>query len=314
MQVKTWKVLIGFVLGIAIASLCGIMLQAPSEAQALEDLLTQEAIAPIQINQSQPLNTNPNGFVPRLLRQSEQPSSNRGVIGADQRQPMMSRDYPWSTVGKVVGLTEKNEKYACTGTLIGDYHVLTNSHCVYDRGKLAKKMIFLPNLINGRLRRKTDYAVVKEVFAGTKNSENNSADDWAILLLNKPLGEKYGFLRWKSLSLSVLQDYKKKLFVTGYSVDYPDPKRYADLQAGKGETAGVHIGCSVIDELDGMFVHDCDTNSGASGSALIGKIDGAYHIVGLHAAGLKSRTGKGIENYAVQISRIEAEIRKRTGN
>jgi V8-like Glu-specific endopeptidase len=134
MQVKTWKVLIGFVLGIAIASLCGIMLQAPSEAQALEDLLTQEVIAPIQINQSQPLNINPNGFVPRLLRQSEQPSSNRGVIGADQRQPMMSRDYPWSTVGKVVGLTEKNEKYACTGTLIGDYHVLTNSHCVYDRG------------------------------------------------------------------------------------------------------------------------------------------------------------------------------------
>jgi len=47
-----------------------------------------------------------------------------------------------------------------------------------------------------------------------------------------------------------------------------DPKRYADLQAGKGETAGVHIGCSVVGELDGMFVHDCDTNSGASGSAL----------------------------------------------
>ncbi|MFM7601558.1 MAG: trypsin-like serine peptidase [Pseudanabaena sp.] len=313
MQVKIWKVLIGFVVGIAIASLCGIILQAPLEAQSLDELLTKEAIAPVQINQSQ-LNTNPNGFVPRLLRQSDQPSSDRGVIGADQRQPMMSRDYPWSTVGKVVGLTDKNEKYSCTGTLIGEYHVLTNAHCVYDRGKLAKKMIFLPNLINGRLRRKTDYAVVKRVVAGTKNSENDSADDWAILLLNKPLGEKYGFLKWKPLSLSLLQDYKKQLFVAGYSVDYPDPKRYADLQAGKGETAGVHVGCSVVDELDGMFVHDCDTNSGASGSALIGKINGAFHIVGLHAAGLKSRTGKGIENYAVQIRRIEEGLEEKAGN
>jgi protease YdgD len=192
--------------------------------------------------------------------------------------------------------------------------VLTNSHCVYDKGKLAKKMVFLPNLIDGRLRKKTDYAVVKEVFAGTKNSRVNSADDWAILLLNKPLGDKYGFLKWKSLSLTKLKDYQNKLAVVGYSVDYPDPNIYTDLQAGKGETASVHVGCSVVGELDGMFVHDCDTNSGASGSALIGKIDGAYQIVGLHAAGLKSRTGKGIENYAVQIGRIEAELRKESGN
>ena len=312
MQVKMWKALIGFVCGIAIASLCGIMIHAPTEAQSLEELLTQDA--PAQINESKPLNTNSNGFVPTILRQTEQPIATRSVIGQDQRQPMMSRDYPWSTVGKVVGWTGKNQKYSCTGTLISASHVLTNSHCVYDKGKLAKKLVFLPNLINGRLKKKTDYAVVKEVFAGTKNSEEDSADDWAILLLDKPLGDKYGYLKWKSLSLTKLKDYQKKLFVTGYSVDYPDPKIYGDLQAGKGETAGVHIGCSVVGELDGMFVHDCDTNSGASGSALIGKIDGAYQIVGLHAAGLKSRSGKGIENYAVQIGRIETELKKESDN
>ena len=312
MQVKIWKALIGFVFGIAIASLCGLMIHDPLDAKLLEELLTQDA--PAQINEAKPLSTNSNGFVPRILTQSEQPSSTRSVIGKDQRQPMMSRNYPWSTVGKVVGWTEKNQKYSCTGTFISASHVLTNSHCVYDKGKLAKKMVFLPNLIDGRLRKKTDYAVVKEVFAGTKNSRVNSADDWAILLLNKPLGDKYGFLKWKSLSLTKLKDYQNKLVVVGYSVDYPDPNIYADLQAGKGETASVHVGCSVVGELDGMFVHDCDTNSGASGSALIGKIDGAYQIVGLHAAGLKSRSGKGIENYAVQIGRIEAELKKESDN
>jgi V8-like Glu-specific endopeptidase len=59
-----------------------------------------------------------------------------------------------------------------------------------------------------------------------------------------------------------------------------------------------------------MLVHDCDTNPGASGSALIGKIDGTYQIVGLHARGAKDRQGKGIENYAVEIARIEADLSK----
>jgi V8-like Glu-specific endopeptidase len=59
-----------------------------------------------------------------------------------------------------------------------------------------------------------------------------------------------------------------------------------------------------------MLVHDCDTNPGASGSALITKIDGVYQIVGLHAAGQKDQRGRGIENYAVRIGRIEADLKK----
>ena len=64
----------------------------------------------------------------------------------------------------------------------------------------------------------------------------------------------------------------------------------------------------MLGERDGMLVHDCDTNPGASGSALISKIDGVYQIVGLHAAGQRDRSGRGLENYAVRIGRIEAEL------
>ena len=101
--------------------------------------------------------------------------------------------------------------------------------------------------------------------------------------------------------------------MAGYSGDYPDPNVYTDLTEGKGYTAGVHLECSVldVDENDGMLVHDCDTNPGASGSALIVKIDGTYQIVGLHAGGERDRSsGLGVANYAVRIGQIEAELNK----
>jgi len=80
------------------------------------------------------------------------------------------------------------------------------------------------------------------------------------------------------------------------------------LNAGKGETAGVHSDCSILGESDGMLVHDCDTTGGASGSALITEIDDKYYIVGLHAAGLYKQDGTGRENYAVEIERINAGL------
>ena len=110
--------------------------------------------------------------------------------------------------------------------------------------------------------------------------------------------------------LRLLQQYKNKLAVAGYSGDYPDPTVYTELTAGKGYTAGVHLECSVLDESNGMLVHDCDANSGASGSALIIKIDGTYQIVGLHARGRKDQFERGVENYAVRIGQIEAELNK----
>jgi protease YdgD len=39
-----------------------------------------------------------------------------------------------------------------------------------------------------------------------------------------------------------------------------------------------------LDADQGLLVHDCDTNPGASGSAIFGQFtDGNYYIVGLHA-------------------------------
>lgn len=311
MKIRKWKVGIGLVLGMVMSGLLNWLAYVPVVAQPLSDLLPKEAIAPTQINNLKEMGTNLDGFIPNKLQEVESPiGQDRAVIGEDQRLPMLSREYPWSTVGKIVMIGELGKEYSCTGTLISKSLVLTNAHCVYEKNKFFGRIFFLPNLINGRLRTRADVAIVKNIFTGTKNPALESEDDWAILELDKPLGNKYGFLKWRSVPLAVLKNAKNKISVAGYSGDYPDPKVYRNLTTGKGNTAGVHWQCSILGETDGMLVHDCDTNSGASGSALISKIDGAYHIVGLHAAGRKDRRGRGIENYAVRISRIEAALSK----
>lgn len=309
MKIKKWKVWLGFLLGMAIAWLCTTY--APLAAQPLSGLLPKEAIAPTQSTSLKPIASDPDGFVPQKLSESTSPiGRDRAIIGTDQRLPMLSREYPWSTVGKIIMIGKDDREYSCTGTLISKALVLTNAHCLYEKNKLFPKMFFLPNLINGRLRTRNDVAIVKNVWSGTHKPDNEPESDWAVLQLNKPLGEKYGFLKWRSVPLSVLQQYKNRISVAGYSGDYPDPKVYHDLSAGKGYTAGVHMECSVLGESEGMLVHDCDTNPGASGSALITKIDGAYQIVGLHARGGKDRRGQGVANYAVRISQIEAALNK----
>ncbi|MEH2043779.1 trypsin-like serine peptidase [Nostoc sp.] len=44
----------------------------------------------------------------------------------------MSRNYPWSTIGRVQGTAADAQSYHCTGTLISSDIVLTNAHCVID--------------------------------------------------------------------------------------------------------------------------------------------------------------------------------------
>jgi V8-like Glu-specific endopeptidase len=70
-------------------------------------------------------------FQPSGLGRSEKPyEKDRAVIGWDDRIPMISRKYPWSAIGRIVGENTDGSPYTCTGTLIAENIVLTNSHCV----------------------------------------------------------------------------------------------------------------------------------------------------------------------------------------
>lgn len=249
-------------------------------------------------------------FKPNGLNQLNKIPRARGVIGSDDRIPMTLRKYPWSSIGRVAGITANGGKYHCTGTLIAENLVLTNSHCVLDNktNKLSQKIWFQPNVINGEVLDRADVATVKQVIYGTDFSDRNSVkNDWAVMLIDKPLGRKYGYLGLKNLPTSAFAQNSKKLFFIGYSGDFPNPQKRAfqRFTAGMGWTAGAQQGCSIVGEEQEILLHDCDTAGGSSGGPIIAFIDNNPYIVALNNAEIKDRDGKGVVNLAVKISIIE---------
>jgi len=253
----------------------------------------------LEVNQS---------FIPAGLGQSDNPSEGgRVIIGPDNRQPVTSSSYPWSAVGQIVGFMPDGSSYSCTGTLVADDLVLTNAHCAVDpeTGEYSQRIVFLPNLVNGRLTNNDDVAAVTGVLVGTDFAEPGSPnpDDWALMSIDKPLGETYGTIGLAPLPTEVLvnEPYAEQLILVGYSGDFP-----AD---NPGQTASAHKDCSIVAEELSVVVHLCDTTGGASGGPILAVVDGEYRIVALHAAGRTNReTGEGMVNFAVQIPRIVSQL------
>jgi protease YdgD len=229
------------------------------------------------------------------------------------RDPMTSKKYPWSAIGRVQGTTTEAQSYHCTGTLIDENLVLTNAHCVInpETGKMSTRIQFMPNVIDGKYQ---DVAEVEEVIYGTdfKESSDISPNDWAIMKINQPLGRKYGYLGVKPIPTSTLIKNPKSLFFVGYSGDFPTEKYQKYFTAGKGWTASRERGCSITQEDQGFLLHDCATSAGSSGGALIAVIGGDPYIVALNNAEAKNlRTGQDITNYAVKISTIQQDLSQR---
>lgn len=242
-------------------------------------------------------------IVPGLIDPS--PSTSRVIYEEDDRIPMTNRDYPWSAVGRLVVETADGETGLCTGTLVATDIVLTNAHCVVtpETHQLHKRIAFQPNLINGYLAREEDIAWGKNVVFGTDFSDGADADpdDWALIKLDRSLGERYGTLRWQALPAKVLLGKAEKLFLVGYSADFPPEN--------PGKTAGVHVGCSIREDAEDFWVHDCDTTGGASGGPILAEIDDEFYVVALHAIGVTDEDKVPLHNLAVKIDRIEAWIK-----
>ena len=262
-------------------------------------------------------------FLPKNLQQTNKPDKaddpefrRRGIIGWDDRIPMLSRKYPWSAIGRVQGFNNDGGSYHCTGTLIAEDVVLTNAHCVINSKtrQFSQKILFLPNVINGKVANESDIAVVEDVIYGTDftgTDLQNQVNDWAVLKLNKPIGLKYGYLGWKTLPSSALIANRNKYIFVGYSGDFPDKNRkeYQFFTKGKGWTASVQDGCSIVEEDSNILFHDCDTSGGSSGGAIIGVVGNQPYILALNNAEYK-RSGEAIINLGVKIDFLD----RLTGN
>ena len=303
--------LIGFCVGVFLVLGLGIWQPLHSqETISVEELELTPVDYPLNPETDRP------GNVPDGLTISPLPSEDqRAVIGRDDRVLTTSRAYPWSAVGRVEQYNGRGQLEGwCTGTLIARSVVLTNAHCVVDTrtNQLTRhEIVFRPNVIAGR---SSDRAKAVSVEYGTNFRDRRIQDDWAVISLDEPLGDYYGELGWIVPALErpeVIELLSNKIHLLGYSSDFPSNA----ISHPPGATPGLHQNCSIVGlSSDNRLVHDCDTNSGASGAALLARLEnGNYIILGIHAGSAQQANGSVI-NYGMQVDRWKSAAQEMIEN
>lgn len=171
----------------------------------------------------------------------------KSVFGDDNRTPMLSHDYPFSAIMRL----ESSGGGHCTASLVGRDLILTNSHCLSDESGQKKSSVkakfhgfsnFSPTI------------AVSDIFLGTRDYDNDPANDWALARIDKPLGDVFGHFR-----LSEFASAMSGMTLAGYSGDFKG-----------GRVAGVHENCSLKGMISNhqVMMHDCDMTKGSSGSAI----------------------------------------------
>lgn len=249
---------------------------------------------PFRGNRAPYLAANPaedaDGYLPPTMPELNQPVDVPQSTEPDNLAPVLSTAYPWSAIGRLEQLQPNGTvALSCTGTLIGKDLVLTNAHCVVDKKtkRLVKHVLrFRPNVINGQARA---VAYARRVRYGQINGRSDDANNWALIKLDRLLGEDFGTLGWRSLTGSELRQIGSQLRLVGYTPDFPRKR--------PGITAVTQQNCQILAEAQGVLYHSCSSYKGAPGSPVLARIDGRYHIVALHAGYL------GAKNYAIPVSR-----------
>lgn len=224
------------------------------------------------------------------------------VFLPDSRVTLDKIQYPEMTVGKISFNFDVSTYGHCTATLIARNYILTNAHCVFTEMENSKNQVigrYISEDWKGSFRFYPFYNESKSIASASWEEiiypsnyprliePESSEQDWAIIKLDEPLGDVFGWMALDNIAYQEYYLHDSQVNLAGYSGDY-----YSD-------SLGVHYGCRIrrLMNVYGAYelAHDCDAESGSSGSALYQmksnsqSSDGFAHIVALNHAHLKDK-------------------------
>lgn len=219
--------------------------------------------------------------------------------------PRNAKEYPWTALGRVV-----SKAGFCGGVMLNNDRVLTAAHCLRDNGQWLSPsdLKFIAGFSDGKFLFESNvqiYAVSDWTYRKASKDIGDWRADWALLRLEKPLGRTMGALEIAPVSERMLLAYGGDLF------------RYFHGSFGTFETPQfvVNPACILmrIYGQAGLFLSDCPSRPGDSGSPLVVQRGVGFALAGLYLG----KSGNTAPVYTVILSaeeiwrempRVEAQL------